>query len=237
MTRSFQILTSAATAVAVAWGGSALAQAARPAAPSAARPAAAAPAPTARPGVTAAAPAAPRPAVPQGPPITGLCVYSNDYTIGASAVGKFVTQRLQQLEQQAQAELSADQSSLQTDAKAFDARRSTLSGDQAQQQELTLQQRDAALQRKAEIRQRELQATMQKALGRVVSEANPLVAQVYAQHSCSILLDGQVVMGSNPTMNITPDVVRLLDAKITQFPFDRERLDQQAQATPAATQR
>jgi outer membrane protein len=229
MTRSFQILIGAVSAAALAWAGSALAQPARPAAP-APRPAGVAPAP-------GAAAAAPRPAVPQGPPITGLCVYSNDYTIGASAVGKFVTQRLQQLEQQAQAELTADQSSLQTDAKAYEAARGSLSADQAQQRELTLQQRDTALQRKAEVRQRELQATMQKALGRVVSEANPLVAQVYAQHNCSILLDGQVVMGSNPAMNITPDVVRLLDAKITQFPFDRERLDQQAQATPAATQR
>ena len=227
MTLSSKLLIATVSAGAIACAGSAWAQAARPAA--------AAPRPAAAP--TAAAAAAARPPVPQGPPINGLCVYSNDYTVGASAVGKFVTQRLQQLQQQAQAELVAEQTSLDTDAKAFAAAQPTLSTEAAQQRELTLRQRDAALQRKAEIRQRELQATAQKALGRVVSEANPLVAQVYAQHSCSILLDGQVVMGSNPTMNITPDVVRLLDTKITQFPFEREHMEQQAQAAPAATQR
>lgn len=221
MTRSFKYLIAVVSVGATAWAGSALAQAARPGAP-AARPAAAAP--------SAVAPAA----LPQGPAIAGMCIYSNEQTVGLSAVGKFVSQRLQQLQQQAQAELVADQTGLQTDAKAFEGTRATLSQDAAQQRELALQQRDTALQRKAEIRQRELQATAQKALGRVVSEATPLVAQVYGQHGCSLLLDGQVVMGANTTMNITPEVVRLLDAKITQFPFEREHMDQQAAAAPAA---
>ena len=96
-----------------------------------------------------------------------------------------------------------------------------------------MQQRAAALQRKADQRDRELQATEQKALGRVVNEANPLILQVYGQHNCSLLVDGQAVMASNPGMNITPDVVKLLDAKITQFTFDREHLDQQQAAAGA----
>ncbi len=38
-------------------------------------------------------------------------------------------------------------------------------------------------------------------------------------------------------MEITPDVIKLLDAKITQFQFDRERLDQQPTAPAAAPAR
>jgi len=45
------------------------------------------------------------------------------------------------------------------------------------------------------------------------------------------------VLGSNPAMNVTADVVRLLDAKITQFPFERERLEQQAAAAAPAPAR
>lgn len=219
-------LTAAVTAGAMALAGSAMAQAGRPAA-TAPRPVAAAPA--------AAAPAAAQ--LPQGPAIGGLCIYSREQTLGLSAVGKFVNQRLQQLQQAAQAEVTADQQSLATDAKAFEAARASLAQDAAQQRELALQQRDAAWQRKAEIRSRELQATMEKAYGRVLSEANPIVIQVYGQHGCSVLLDGQSVMAANNAFNITPDVVRMLDTKITQFPFEREHLEQQAQATPAATQR
>jgi len=224
MTRTSTTLMIAACTGVLALAGAA--QAAEPARPAAA-PAAAAAAP--RP---AAAPAAAP--LPQGPAIGGLCVYSNDMTLGTSAVGKFVGQRLQQLQGTVQAELTAEQTALQNDAKALDAQRASLGQDVFQQRALTLQQRDQALQRKIELRQRELQATAQKAYGRVANEAIPLLQQVYGQHTCSVLLDGQVVMGSNASMNITPDVVKLLDGKITQFAFDREHLDQQqAAAAPA----
>ena len=38
---------------------------------------------------------------------------------------------------------------------------------------------------------------------------------------------------ANPAMDITPAVVTGLNAKITQFAFDRERLDQAAAAPPS----
>jgi outer membrane protein len=191
-------------------------------------------------GAAPAGAAAAAAALPAGPAIPGMCVFSNEMAIGTSAVGKFVGTRLQQLQGQAQAEVQGTRGTLETDAKALEAQRTTLTQDVLQQRELSLQQRAQALQRTAEVRSRELDATQQKAVGRVMSEMTPLVRQVYAQHQCSVLLDGNAVLGANPAMNITPDVVRLLDAKITQFPFERERLDQQAAApavAPAAAPR
>ena len=216
MTSRFISKTAAAAAAVALMGasGSAFAQAAAPA---------------------AAAPAAQ--ALPAGPAIPGMCVFSSEMAIGTSAVGKYVGTRLQQLQGQVQAELQGQETSLQTDAKALEAQRGTLTQDVLQQRALTLQQRQNSLQRTAEIRGRELEATQQKAVARVMSEVNPFVRQVYAQHQCSVLLDGNAVLGSNPGMNITPEVVRLLDGKITQFPFDRERLEQAsapAAAAPAA---
>jgi outer membrane protein len=189
-------------------------------------------------GPTATAPAAPAATpLPAGPAIPGVCVFSSEGAIGTSAVGKYVGNRLEQLQTQVKAELQGEQTSLQNDAKALDAQRATLPQDQLQQRALTLQQRENSLQRTAQIRQRELEATQQKAVGRVMTEINPLLRQVYTQKQCSLLLDGNAVLGSNPAMNITPDVVRLLDAKITQFPFDRERLEQPTAAEAAAPAR
>ena len=212
------LIASAACAAALAASGSAFAQAA---APRAAAPAPAAAAPAATP-------------LPAGPAIPGVCVFSSEAAIGGSAVGKYVGTRLQQLQSQVQAEVQGQATQLDTDAKALDAQRATLTQDVLQQRALGLQQRQTGLQRTAQIRERELEATQQKALGRVMTEINPLLRQVYAQKGCSLLLDGNAVMGSNPAMSITADVVRLLDAKITQFPFDRERLEQQATAPAAA---
>ncbi len=180
----------------------------------------------------AAAPAAAAPQVPTGPAIAGVCIFSRDAVVGSSAVGKYVTDRLKQISSQAQAELQGEMTALQTDEKAYVTQRASLASDVQQQRETGFRQREELLQRKAELRNRELQATEQKALSRVLVEVNPLLIQVYGQRNCGLLLDQNATFGANPSMNITADVVRLLDGKITQFPFEREHLDQAA-ATPA----
>jgi outer membrane protein len=62
----------------------------------------------------------------------------------------------------------------------------------------------------------------------------PLISQAYQQKNCSVLLQRTAVVIANPAMDITPQVVAALNAKIIQFAFDRERLDQ-AVAAPAAS--
>jgi len=195
--------------------------------------AAAAPRPA---GPPPGAPGAPGAIVPSGPVIPGVCVFYNDQVIATSAVGKYVGQRWGQLRAQAAAEVGAEQTALETEAKTLEGQRASISTDVYQQRALSLNQRAEALQRKADLRNRELQATREKALGRVVTEVNPLLSTVYGQRNCGLLLDRNIVFGFNPSMDVTADVVKLLDAKIQQFPFDRERLDQQpaAGAPPAA---
>jgi outer membrane protein len=215
------ILAAGVSIALVASAGSAFAQAARPAA---ARP--------------PAAPTAAAPQIAPGPVIAGVCIFSRDGAVASSAVGKYVEERLKQIQVQAQAEVQGELTALQTDEKAYAAQRGTLASDVQQQRELAFRQREEQLQRKADQRGRELQATEQKALSRVVVEMNPLLQQVYGQRNCGLLLSQEATFGANPSMNVTPDVVRLLDAKITQFPFEREHLDQaQAAAGGAAAKR
>ena len=179
-----------------------------------------------------AAATAAAPQVPTGPAIAGVCIFSRDAAIGNSAVGKYVEERLKQIQSQAQAEIQGELTALQTEEKTYAAQRGTLATDVQQQRETGFRQREELLQRKADVRGRELQATEQKALSRVVVEMNPLLVQIYGQRNCGLLLDQNATFGANPSMNITAEVVHLLDAKITQFQFEREHLDQAA-ATPA----
>ena len=48
-----------------------------------------------------------------------------------------------------------------------------------------------------------------------------------------MLFNRQVIVLANPATDITPQVITALNGKITQFAFDRERLDQAA-VPPAA---
>ena len=192
---------------------------------------------TRRPAVAASAPApaASAAAAQVGPAIPNVCIFSNQGAIGGSAVGKYVVSRLQQIQAQVQAELQGEDASLQTDIKAYGTQRATLSTDVQQQREKALSDRAQALQAKAQLRQRELEATQQKALSRIVSEYNPLVMAVIKTRNCGLVIDGQSVLAANQGMDLTGDVIRQLDAKITQFPFEREHLD--TGAAPAGAQR
>jgi outer membrane protein len=182
----------------------------------------------------AAAPAAPPP-VTHGPPITGMCVISVENAIGASTVGKYVETRMQQIVAQVNAELNGEKASIDSDAKALDAKRATLDQTSLDQQASALQVRANALQRKAQLRDREVSATEQKAIGRIGQEMEPMIRAAYQQKNCSVLLQRTAVVIANPAMDITPQVVTALNAKITQFAFDRERLDQGVGSAPQVT--
>lgn len=177
------------------------------------------------------------PAVSYGPPIAGVCTISIDGAIGTSSVGKYVDTRLGQIGAQVNAELSAEKSAIETEAKTLEGQRAGMDQNTFEQRAAALQVRDNAFQRKAAIREREMQATQQQAVGRVLNEMKPLIAQVAQQQKCALLLDRSGVVMVNPAMDITPAVVSALNGKITQFAFDRTRLDQpQAAAAPPVTQ-
>lgn len=187
------------------------------------------------PALAQAPAAAATPAVTHGAPINGLCVLSYEGAVGGSTVGKYVTTRLQQLVAQVNAELNAEKTAIDNDAKALDAQRATLAQDVLEQRAAALQVRANALQRKAQLRDREIQATEQKALARVGQEMEPLIRQAYQAKTCSVLINRQAVVLASPATDITPQVVTALNGKLTQFAFDRERLDQTSGA-PAPTQ-
>lgn len=203
-------IAGAAAIAALGAASMAFAQAKAPAKPAAA-PAAAAPAPAANVSLTG----------------TGVCVLSREGLLAGSTVGRYVQTRLGQLNNQAQAELQGEGTSIQTAAKDLETKKATLAPAAYQQQAQALQQRVNVLQEKAQQRDRELQATEQKAVQRILQEATPLVASQAQSKNCGVLLDGGAVLAVNTAMDVTPGVITALNGKITQFDFDREHLDAQ----------
>jgi outer membrane protein len=180
-----------------------------------------------RPAAPAAAAAAPAPTIAQGPVIPGVCTISFNQAIAQSTVGQFVRTRLQQIAQQVSAELQPEDQQISTDAKAFQAKAATLDATSRQTQGQALQARATAFQQKYDLRQRELQATQEKALNRIAQELDPIAQQLYQQHRCSILINRTAVLLGNPDMDLSQQAVTQLNAKIQQFAFDREHLDTQ----------
>lgn len=175
--------------------------------------------------------ATPAPApLSHGPALPGVCVLDAQQAIGTSTVGQHVNTRMQQLIQQVSTELQPEQTVISNEAKALESGRATMDKAAWEKRANDLATRGAAFERKAAQRQRELELTNQKAINRVAQEMDPVIVQVYQQRRCSVLLDGRSVMAANPAMDITSAVVTGLNAKIQQFAFERERIEQQPAA-------
>jgi outer membrane protein len=169
--------------------------------------------------------AAAPPPLAQGPAIPGLCVLSINQAISTSTVGKYVSDRMNQIVAQVKAELSPEDTSIATEGKALEAGRATMPAATFQSRAQALQVRVNALRQKADLRQREVQATEQKSLNRIAQELDPVARQLYQSKRCSILVNKDSVMITNPEMDLTSQAVAGLNARIQQFAYDREHLD------------
>ena len=149
--------------------------------------------------------------------------------IGQSAVGKYVSDRMGQIVAQVKAELGPEDTALAAEQKALEA--GPGASDQAafKARVASFQARAAAFTEKRDLRQKEVQATEQKAFNRISQELDPVARQLYQQKKCSVLIDrGQTVLIGSPEMDLTVAAVAGLNARIQQFTFDREHLTQGA---------
>ncbi len=181
-----------------------------------------------------AAPAAPaQPPIAQGPAIPGVCIISPEEAVATSIVGKYVDQRLGQLETAVNGELAPEGQAIAKEDQAMRAAQATTDPAVLNQRQANLQLRATNFQRLRQQRAQELQATQQKAYGRISQELQVALRGVYQTSHCSLLLNGDAVVIGNPAMDITGQAVTALNARIQQFQFDREKLTAPAGAPPA----
>jgi Skp family chaperone for outer membrane proteins len=177
-------------------------------------------------------PATPPPPPTTGPPlggplIAGVCLLSQPAVFTNAKVAVAAANRLKQLSDQAQAEIDLDRKPLEAEGAAVNAPGSKLApGDKAARL-ASLTTRAQALQAKATLRTREIEATRLKATQRIGLEEQPVIAEVYRAHKCGLLFDRNTVLGGNMGGDLTAEVVGGLDARITTMTFDRESLPPQ----------
>ncbi|MCX7514652.1 OmpH family outer membrane protein [Frateuria hangzhouensis] len=159
-----------------------------------------------------------------GNAVPGVCLLSREAVFAQSKVGQAASQRLGQLAQQARTQLDNQRKPLDTDLKSFQQKAESLSEAQRKQQGEALQKRVQTYQGQAgELNQR-IQLTRTKAMQRIGQDAEPLVASTYKSHHCGLLLDRDSVLGGNMTNDLTPDVIKGLDGKVTTISFNLEPL-------------
>ncbi|MEI9993006.1 MAG: OmpH family outer membrane protein [Rhizomicrobium sp.] len=165
-----------------------------------------------------------------GPAVPGLCVLGQNAVYAGARVGQAATARYRQLAADLRGQLAPEQAAIQDAAKTLEAARSTMPPAQFQQREQDLAQRIRALQAANAQDSRDLEATRVKALKQIAVLANPVIADVYKSHRCGVLFSRDMMLAGNSGMDLTPDVVRGLDAKVTTLAFNLEHAAAQPQA-------
>ena len=160
-----------------------------------------------------------------GPLIKGVCFLSRQAVVANAKVGVAVTERINQLKAQAQAEVDASRGPIDADARALqaDAAKGAAAAD-IERRRAAIQARYQTLQGLVDQRNREVQATEAKALGRVAAEMQPMLVAAYKAHGCGLLFDRNAVIDGNMGEDLTGELIKDLDAKITTMTFDREVL-------------
>jgi len=169
----------------------------------------------------------PAPLMLTGPVPAGFCSINIDRAIGESTAGKYMTSRLQELNAQANAEIDGQKTPLQTEAQALETAKPTLAAATYQARREALEQRAANLQRTAQIRQRELQDTEGKAVQTIEQQLAPIIQETANSRRCAVVFSQNALVVPNSTADITDAAMAGLNTRLTQFPIEREHLDQQ----------
>ncbi len=216
------------------------------------------------PAPAAAAPATPVAAPPPPPTFgaatQGQCVLDVSTAMATSKIGKSASDRLGQLGAVVKSELTTDDTNLSNEYKTLMAGQKAASATPAGKSQWDAKyqafgQKYEDFQKKQQQRSQEMQLTQQSVMGWIFNQMIAPINQVVSARGCSTVINSDSLLHyslpdsngqaqadflyTNPSMNITSDVVAKLDAANVTLPqFDRANLDQPAQgaAAPAGAQ-
>ncbi|WP_213979282.1 OmpH family outer membrane protein [Sphingomonas sp. dw_22] len=166
-----------------------------------------------------------------GPAVAGVCLLSRQDVFAKSKVGMAAADRLRILADDAQKELETERAPVEADVQKYNTEQAKLTPAQRQERQKALADRIRPIDDKTRQRQSEIEATRAKALQRISADVEPVLAQVYKQRNCGLLVDRNSVLGGNMANDLTDAVVQGLDAKVSTITFDRETLASAPSAT------
>lgn len=159
-----------------------------------------------------------------GPAVAGVCLLSRQAVFANAKAGQAMIARLRALADEAQTEIASGRAPLEAEVKKYNDEQAKLSPAQREGRQKALRDRLAPIDAKTRLRQREIDATRQKALERIAAEMEPVLVQAYKQRNCGLLVDRSTVLGGNMANDLTATVVQGLDARMPTITFNREIL-------------
>ena len=171
---------------------------------------------------------------------TNIAVMSEERVLRESAVGLHIQTRLAAIAQEVDAELQAMGQPLAQEREALNAETAAMTMAAIQgrpdlvQRIETLNQQAQAFEVQRQIRQRELVATEQSAMRPVYESLGPILEEVVAARGIDILVDRSNLVFASPEVDISEEVISLLNARLPTVSVNRVRLPQDGGQAEAA---
>ncbi|MES2833950.1 MAG: OmpH family outer membrane protein [Pseudomonadota bacterium] len=160
-----------------------------------------------------AASAQTQPANP-GPVIPGVCALNLEGVLASSVPGQAMSARMRELRQEVEGEVGPYYQAVQTGLTALQQGAAAMTPEQRDAQTAQLKQRYDEAQQLEEARSNELGYTGQEQLKVLAVAARPIIAAVYAERGCGILLNTTNIIEMNPAMDISEAVLQRVNAQV-----------------------
>lgn len=155
-------------------------------------------------------------ALNHGAPVAGVCVYNPQQLLAGSTAGQSLVTGLQRLGEEVRGELTPYSTALQTEATALQQGGQAADPDGARARAWQARLQEA--QQLEQTRSNELRYTESLQTQTIVTAARPILAALYQEKACSILLDGSTVLAINPAMDLTAPAVQRLNQALPTLP-------------------
>ena len=157
-----------------------------------------------------------------GQPTPGICFLSRERVLDRSKAGAAANARLQIFANAVARELSGERAAIAADANVLQIQRPVINEAVYQQRAGALALRQQSFQALENTRNDQISRTRTVATNRVIRAMAPTLASVLSEHGCSAVLESSGAYAINPRMDLTAEVIGILDIRLPGFNFDLE---------------
>ena len=148
-------------------------------------------------------------------PAAVIVIVNTDQVFAQAKVGVNIRQQIQDYAKKLQAEDKKGQEAIQAEAKKLDDQAALLSKEELKKKYEALQKKESDHETTMRQKSQELQLGANKARNEVEAAIRPIFADVMKAHGATILLDQSVVLAGGVDLDVTAEVLKALDAKLT----------------------
>lgn len=169
-----------------------------------------------------------------------ISVLNEERVLRESAAGQHIAARMQEIAQEIDSELQALSQPIQQETERLNAETASMT-QQAIQERPDLMSRITTLNQQAQqfevlrrARQQEIVQTERQAMRPVYEALGPILEEVVAAQGIDILVDRSNLVFAAPEIDISADVIALLNSRLPTVPVTRVRLPQDGSGQPGS---